>query len=313
MINISKRTSNKSKEINMNLKTSLDEVSYANQVEKAEKANSSVEFIGTATVLLKYGDLTIITDPAFDPAGGTYDLGFDTIQKIKDPAFSINELPDIDLVLLSHHQHQDNLDTLGEEVVANAELTITTPEGSEYLGGKAIGLKRWETHKIEDVTITALPAQHGPAETNELLGPVSGFLISSESGPTVYISGDTVPFTGTEEIVTKCSDKIDYALFHTGQVASAPDTPPFFSMSAEEAVEFANELNVPSFSIIHADSWAHFQEQLPEALEVVRASSLSNRLLELEPGQTKVIPFSRGTTNERDMRGNLENIAAFNV
>jgi len=266
---------------------------HADEVHKQQANNYSVQFIGTATILLKYGDLTIITDPAFDPAGGSYDMGFTTIQKTEDPALEASELPNVDLVLLSHHQHQDNFDTLGQNVLANANLAITTTEGAEHLGGNTIGLAQWDTHQIDDVTITALPAQHGPAEAVELLGSVNGFIISSPSGPTIYISGDTVPFAGTEEIVTKYSGKIDYALLHTGQVAEAPDTPPFFTMSAEEAVELAEQLDVPSFSIIHADSWAHFHEKLPEAIKIVKESSLSDRLLELEPGQTKTIPFSR--------------------
>jgi len=40
------------------------------------------------------------------------------------------------------------------------------------------------------VTVTAVPAQHGPDGSDELQGPVIGFLLAAPDLETVYVSGD---------------------------------------------------------------------------------------------------------------------------
>lgn len=51
----------------------------------------------------------------------------------------------------------------------------------------------------DETTLNAL-AQHGSSEAVATLGTVNGFVIRSETGLTVYVSGDTVPFESTDMI-----------------------------------------------------------------------------------------------------------------
>ena len=249
----------------------------------------SIRFIGTATVLIQYGDLTIITDPALDAKGDTYDIGFATLEKTGSPILTRQDLPEIDLVLLSHDQHADNLDHKGRELLADVPLVLTTEDGAERLGENATGLAFWETYQVGDVTVTAMPSQHGPEEALDVLGPTIGFLITSEAGPTVYISGDTVPFSGTEEIVSRYGGQVDYALLHTGAVAQGEDDDvTYFTMTASEAIELATALDANRFSIVHADSWDHYTEKMPAALEIAHHSAIEDRLLNVSDGQPKV-------------------------
>lgn len=50
------------------------------------------------------------------------------------------------------------------------ELTLTTPLAASRLSGTAIGLGPWESRQIGAVTVTAVPAQHGPDGTEHLTG-----------------------------------------------------------------------------------------------------------------------------------------------
>ena len=273
----------KIKQLLLTIIASITIVAYGN-VTADDTKQYTVEHIGTATVILKYGDLTIMTDPAFDKAGSTYDMGFATLKKLSDPARSINELPKIDLVLLSHDQHPDNLDTAGRKLLKKSAVTITTEEGAKRIENNTVGLAWWESHKIGDVTITAVPAQHGPAQAVPQLGTVIGFIISSATGPTIYISGDTVPFEGTDEIIKRYVGKIDYALVHAGSVAKGKTELTYFTMTSANAINLVDKLDVSKFSIIHADSWEHFRELAPAALKAVRASSVADRLIDLKSG-----------------------------
>ena len=248
----------------------------------SKNSDFSVQLIGGPTTLLKYGDLTIITDPTFDPAGGKYDIKIAILEKTDDPAFLPKDLPEIDVVLLSHDQHADNLDNAGRALLEHSGIILTTGDAAGRTKGNVVGLDWWETYKIGDVTITAVPAQHGPAPAVPIVGPVIGFIISSETGPTVYISGDTVPFSGTDAIIERYAGKIDYTLLHTGAVVEGEgESLTYFSMQASEAVDLAAQLDAKAFSIIHADSWVHFSEKMPAALDVVLSSTVASRMIDL--------------------------------
>ena len=82
----------------------------------------SIFFIGNATVLIKYAGFTILTDPTFIHMHEKVPLGYglDTT-RLTNPAMEINQLPPLDLVLLSHF-HGDHFDQ-----VAIRELDKSLP------------------------------------------------------------------------------------------------------------------------------------------------------------------------------------------
>lgn len=66
--------------------------------------NASIYFIGTATTILEYAGIRLMTDPNFLHAGDHVHLGPGvTGTRITDPAIDLHELPRIDVVLLSHY------------------------------------------------------------------------------------------------------------------------------------------------------------------------------------------------------------------
>lgn len=66
--------------------------------------DASLYFIGTATVLLEWRGVRILTDPNFLHAGDHVHLGPGvTSQRLTNPAVDLHELPRIDAVLLSHY------------------------------------------------------------------------------------------------------------------------------------------------------------------------------------------------------------------
>ena len=97
------------------------------------KSNSFLAtYVGGPTVIIELAGLRIMTDPTLDPAG-VYDLGHITLEKYKDPADV--DVDKIDLVLLSHDQHQDNLDDAGRELLTRTPKVYTTVIGADRLGG----------------------------------------------------------------------------------------------------------------------------------------------------------------------------------
>src|SRR5215216_1159527 len=96
----------------------------------------SIFFVGTATVILRYAGFTILTDPNFLHAGDHVHLGYGlTAERLTDPAIDIEELPPIDLCVLSHY-HGDHFDQLVEERLQKDLPIITTEHAATALKAK---------------------------------------------------------------------------------------------------------------------------------------------------------------------------------
>jgi L-ascorbate metabolism protein UlaG (beta-lactamase superfamily) len=237
---------------------------------KAATPNLFLTHIDGPTMLIELENLRILTDPTFDPAGSEYAFGPIVLRKTSDPALSLEAVGDIDLVLLSHDEHADNLDHTGRSLLARAETVLTTPGGAARLGGNAKGLERWATATYplaggRTLTITATPARHGPPGCEPVTGEVTGFVLSwpdtDSSGDvsyTVYVSGDTVWFNDLLELRTRF--RIDLAILHLGNVHIDAVGPDNLTMNAAEAITMAKQLSIPKIIPIHVDGWEHFQE-----------------------------------------------------
>src|SRR5215216_1881636 len=76
---------------------------------------ASMTFIGTATVLVRWGGISFLTDPNFLHAGDHAHLGYGLRSKrLTNPAIDIEELPALDFCVLSHY-HGDHFDQVAEE------------------------------------------------------------------------------------------------------------------------------------------------------------------------------------------------------
>jgi L-ascorbate metabolism protein UlaG (beta-lactamase superfamily) len=70
----------------------------------------AITHIDTACILLEINGFRILTDPTLDNAGRLYYHGYGAVsRKTDNPALPVSGLQDIDLILLNHHQHKDNL------------------------------------------------------------------------------------------------------------------------------------------------------------------------------------------------------------
>src|SRR3954471_17076377 len=137
-----------------------------------------VTHIGGPTVLIEVGAWRLLTDPTFDPPGGSYRFGWGTgSKKLTGPAIAASELGPIDAVLLTHDHHEDNLDPAGRALLPGAGTGVTTGSGAGRLGAGAAGLAPWETTTVGAVEITATPCRHGPPLSHPIVGDVIGFAL----------------------------------------------------------------------------------------------------------------------------------------
>ena len=103
---------------------------------KAGDENASIYFIGTATTVIVWEGIRILTDPNFLHAGDHVHLG-PGVQGTRrtNPAIDLHELPHVDLILLSHY-HADHFDQKVEQSLRRDLPIVTTPHAKECLTEK---------------------------------------------------------------------------------------------------------------------------------------------------------------------------------
>ncbi|MFL5860703.1 MAG: MBL fold metallo-hydrolase [Solirubrobacteraceae bacterium] len=235
--------------------------------------------VGGPTAVFDYASLRWMTDPAFSPPGD-YDGG---LVKLTGPAIEPDAVGAVDVVLLSHDHHSDNLDPAGRAFLPRAGRVLTTTAGAERLGGNATGLEPWSAIEVarddrSAVTVTAVPAQHGPDGTDHITGPVIGFVLSAPGFETVYVSGDNASL----EVVRRISERIgsvDVAVLFAGAVQLAHRFDgAYLTLSSDRAAEAARILDARLVVPVHFEGWQHFTQGADALRAAFAGNGLSDRL-----------------------------------
>ena len=158
-----------------------------------------ITYIGHSTVLIQDKDFNILTDPFFSS-------NFSGLKRKLLPSMNVEELPEIDLVLISH-THPDHCDLDALEKL-NKSCKVIMPEGTssriKRIGFDVKELNDWVSIDIGKHTITAVPAKHQ--------GKCAGFLIKGSK--TIYFAGDTFLIPSMNDLGNKYN--IDIAFLPIG-------------------------------------------------------------------------------------------------
>jgi len=214
---------------------------------KKYKNTNYVAWIGHATFLIKLGDTTIITDPVFSKNMGPLIFG---PKRYVDPAIDLNEIPEINLFLLTHN-HYDHLDykTIKKFPYKNADVLTPLKLGRYFTKNKFNKVKEMDWYDqtiINDLKITFLPAVHWSkrtlTDTNKTLW--GSFLIEYKDKK-IFFACDT----GYGNIYKKLGKKygpIDLTFINIGAYNFYPMSPrkdkSIFHTNPEEALNIGQDL-----------------------------------------------------------------------
>ncbi len=123
-----------------------------------------VTFVNHSTTLIQMDGLNILTDPIWSRRSGPFPwLG---VRRHRPPGLSLDDLPPIDILLLSHN-HYDHLDQpTFRRLVAMHQPRVFTGLGNRallnrYGAGQAQELEWWQSASLtNDLQLVAVPARH---------------------------------------------------------------------------------------------------------------------------------------------------------
>jgi len=244
---------------------------------------------------LRYAGFTILTDPNFLHAGDHVHLGYGlTSERLTEPAINIEDLPPIDLCVLSHY-HGDHFDQLVEEKL-NKDLPIVTTnhavgelETRNFRGG--IGLDTWESVEFSKgsarLRITSMPGKHGPGIVDFALPDVMGSILdfeneTGERSLRLYISGDTLIIDELKEIPQRFPE-IDIGLFHLGGTRVLGI---MVTMDDKQGVEAIQLINPETAIPIHYNDYDVFKSPLEDFKRTAAEAGLNDKIVYLAHGET---------------------------
>lgn len=247
--------------------------------------------VGGPTVLVELEGWRVLTDPTFDPPGRTYGFALGTSStKAAGPALTPDELGHLDVVLLSHDHHADNLDDTGRELLKRVKTVVTTVPGARRLGlPGVVGLRADEVHLMRasgrpDLTVTATPCRHGPPLSKPVVGSVIGFaltLVDRERIP-LWITGDTVLDLAVRHFAR--THHVDTLVMHLGRVRFPLTGPLRYSMDSQDALELLDLLRPRVAVPVHYEGWSHFSEPETQARAHLNIACVNGVVRWLEPG-----------------------------
>ncbi|MCB1055401.1 MAG: MBL fold metallo-hydrolase, partial [Acidobacteria bacterium] len=165
----------------------------------ANRTRPSLTWVGHSTFLLQLGGFNLLTDPQFSDRASP--VSWAGPPRTTPPGLALEDLPPLDVVLLSH-THYDHLDAPSlERLVAHGKVgsaVFFVPLGVgavlRRLGIEAeiVELDWWQRRAHRGLALDAVPAQHFSARTpfdrNRTLW--AGWVIE-HSGRRVYFAGDS--------------------------------------------------------------------------------------------------------------------------
>lgn len=218
-------------------------------------------FINHSTVLLQVDGLNIITDPVYAKTAGLFQIG---PKRVHAPGIAFDNLPTIDLILLSHN-HYDHMDTKTLVKLQKRDNSlVVTPLGNDYIlkrkykKSKIVTLD-WEEHfQYNTNTIIYLEkayhwSRRSLYDQNKALW--GGFVVATKNYK-IYYSGDTALVDGKifQEIGKK-HQSFDLALIPIG--AYLPyEFMKYVHTSPEDAATIHKLVNAKKSIGIH---WGTFQ------------------------------------------------------
>jgi L-ascorbate metabolism protein UlaG (beta-lactamase superfamily) len=248
----------------------------------SELSSSSVTFINHSSFLIRTNEINILVDPVYSERVSPF--GFIGPSRVREPGLDFEDLPKIDLVLISHN-HYDHLDMPTIRKIHQRHQ----PRFIVPLGVKAQFLRKeismvdemdwWQTLNFNDsISVTAVPAQHfsgrGMLDRDKTLW--CGYALDLTKGR-IYFTGDTGYNSGLFKMISEKLSPIDLAIIPIGAYKPQWFMSPIHC-SPEEAVQIHLTLRPQKSIACHFGTFALADDSQEDPITDLRSSLKDHHL-----------------------------------
>lgn len=259
-----------------------------------------VTFLGHASLLIQWNNFNILIDPVYQNELGPKFPSFFNIKGVHPPGVSFEDLPSIDLILISHnHYDHMDIDTLKELEFKHSPIILTGLGNKKILTQEGLqqvyALDWWQNFMLsEDFEILFLPAVHSSNRTifDHDFTLWGGFGIKFKD-KYIYYSGDTAYGPHFNEMREKLNSP-SLAILPIGAYE-----PRWFMksvhMNPEDMLEAVNCLNPHSVMAIHFGRFPLADEGIDEPAEklcsLMEKEKISEEFIWIpKPGESREFP-----------------------
>jgi L-ascorbate metabolism protein UlaG (beta-lactamase superfamily) len=253
----------------------------------------TLAWLGHATVLINFYGVRILTDPLLFPRIGL-DVGLTSIGPLRliECAIGAGELPDIDVVLVSH-AHFDHLDIPSLGSLRGHPVAIMASGTSDLLPARhysavhelAWGQARRVTTRHGELVVRAIEVKHwGARIRRDTWRGYGGFVLERE-GRKLLIGGDTAITAAFK--AHRALGPFEAAVMPIG----AYDPWIWNHCTPEQAVQMADAAGARLFVPVHHQSFELSREPFMEPIERAQEALIkeSDRLAIRQIGETAII------------------------
>jgi len=217
----------------------------------------TIVWFGHSSYLIYIAGKKILVDPVFSDSPSPIQALGKKYYEGTSP-FTIEDLPDLDIVLITH-DHYDHLDykTISE-LKSKTKLFCATLGVGSHLNAwgikdeRIIEFDRWETHEvIPGIEFTATPARHFSGRLIKRFQTLWASYVLKAAGYSIFIGSDS----GYDDAFKIIGDKygpFDFALLECGQYNNDW---PLIHMMPEQTVQASMDLKANVFMPVH---WGKF-------------------------------------------------------
>ncbi|WP_219835622.1 MBL fold metallo-hydrolase [Paenibacillus sp. R14(2021)] len=217
----------------------------------------SFQHIRNATSVLNVNGKKILIDPMLSDTGElppvpfTRSLRRNPLTPLPVPLHFFNHM---DAILLTH-RHFDHLDKKALSVLNKKMPVFCQPEDQAFLH-KAGFINVYAIQQSFEwcgIQMKRIKGRHAPGFAAKLLGPVSGYIVSTPVDGSVYIVGDCIYTPAIEEAFREYQP--DTAVLNTPRAQMLLGT--IITMTAEDIVRIAELFPTTRLIAVHMDAISH--------------------------------------------------------
>lgn len=238
--------------------------------------DNNMQLIRNATLVVNYAGQRILVDPMFAEKGTLESIIGIEMNPLVDLPVPVDEIIEgVDLILATHI-HIDHFDDAAIEALDKSIKLINQPANEDFFKEK--GFTNTETLNYKtvwnNITIYRTEAQHGTGRVLQEMGYASGFVLTAQNHPTIYIVGDAV---WTEEIFQNILKfEPDYIIVNSGGAAMPGYELTPIIMNEAQTMSLVQESGNAKVIAVHMNAYDHCHTTRSSLKQKAEESNIGN-------------------------------------